>query len=79
MEPGKVYRVEISLKATGYHFRPGHRIRLHLTSSDFPLYDRNLNTGGSNYDETRWLKATNTVHHGPGALSQLLLPVVSSR
>ena len=76
MQPGQVYRLEISLKATGYHFQPGHRIRLHLTSSDFPLYDRNLNTGGNNYDETAWVKATNTVYHGPRYPSQLILPVV---
>ena len=76
MQPGEVYQLEISLKATGYHFRPGHRIRLHVTSSDFPLYDRNLNTGGNNYDETTWVKATNTVHHGANRPSRLILPVV---
>ena len=76
LQPGEVYQVEISLKATGYHFRPGHRIRLHLTSSDFPLYDRNLNTGGNNFDETKWVKATNTVHHGGRYPSRLVLPVV---
>ena len=73
MEPGKVYQVEVSLKATAYHFRPGHRLRLHLTSSDFPLYDRNLNTGGNNYDETAFVKATNSVHYGS---SRLILPVL---
>jgi putative CocE/NonD family hydrolase len=73
MEPGKTYELTVSLKATAYHFRPGHRLRLHLTSSDFPLYDRNLNTGGNNYDETEFVKATNTVHYG---VSRLVLPVV---
>ena len=76
MEPGKVYRIEVSLKATGYRFAPGHRIRLHVTSSDFPLYDRNLNTGGNNYDETTWVKASNTVYHGGKYASHLLLPVI---
>jgi putative CocE/NonD family hydrolase len=76
MVKDKVYRVELSLKATAYQFAAGHRIRLHLTSSDFPLYDRNLNTGGDNVSETAWVKATNTVHHGGGSLSQLVLPVV---
>ncbi|MEO8453147.1 MAG: CocE/NonD family hydrolase, partial [Gemmatimonadota bacterium] len=60
MEKGKVYPVEVSLKATAFYFPPGHRIRLWVSSSDFPMYDRNLNTGGTNYDETTWVKATNT-------------------
>ena len=64
MGKDRVYRVEVSLKATAIRFARGHRIRLHLSSSDFPLYERNLNTGGNNYDETTWLKAINTIHHG---------------
>ena len=75
MRPGQVYRVEVSLKASAYRFRPGHRVRLWLSSSDFPLYDRNLNTGGNNYDETSWVTATNTVHTGAGRASYLILPV----
>ena len=76
MQRGEVYQLEISLKATGYHFRPGHRIRLHVTSSDFPLYDRNLNTGGNNFDETKWVKATNTILHGGRYPSRLILPII---
>jgi putative CocE/NonD family hydrolase len=76
MRPGEVYRVEVSLKATGYYFPPGHRIRLWVSSSDFPGYDRNLNTGGNNYDETSWVTATNTIHHGGRWPSRLVLPVV---
>ncbi|MFN0177680.1 MAG: CocE/NonD family hydrolase [Gemmatimonadales bacterium] len=76
MAKDKIYRVEVSLKATAYQFPVGHRIRLHVSSSDFPAYDRNLNTGGNNYDETTWVKATNAVHFGPRQPSHLLLPVV---
>jgi putative CocE/NonD family hydrolase len=76
MEKEKVYRVEVSLKATAYHFAPGHRIRLWVSSSDFPGYDRNLNTGGNNFDESTWVKATNVVHHGGRHPSHLLLPVL---
>lgn len=76
MEKDRVYRVEVSLKATAYHFPAGHRIRLWVSSSDFPGYDRNLNTGGNNYDETEWVTATNTVHHGGRNASHLLLPVI---
>jgi hypothetical protein len=79
MQQGQVYRVEINLKAGAFHFPAGHRIRLHVTSSDFPAYDRNLNTGGDNWSETTWVKAMNTVHHGPRFASHLLLPVVSAR
>jgi len=75
MHPGETYRVEVSLKASAYRFAPGHRVRLWVSSSDFPLYDRNLNTGGNNYDETTWVKATNTVHLGGRRGSRLLLPV----
>ena len=76
MERGQVYRVTVSLKATAYRFLPGHRIRLWISSSDFPMYDRNLNTGGDNVTETTWVKATNTVHYGPKQASVLVLPVL---
>ena len=76
MAKDSVYRLEVNLKVTAHHFAPGHRIRLHVSSSDFPLYDRNLNTGGDNVTETTWVKATNTVHHGGRYVSQLVLPVV---
>jgi putative CocE/NonD family hydrolase len=79
MERGQVYRVVVGLKATGFRFAAGHRIRLDVSSSDFPLYDRNLNTGGNNFDETTWVTATNTIHHGPDRASQLLLPVIPNR
>ena len=76
MRSGEIYPVTISLKATAFHFKPGHRIRLHVSSSDFPMYDRNLNTGGDNITETRWVKATNSVYHGGTTSSRLMLPVV---
>jgi uncharacterized protein len=76
MEPGGVYRVRIDLKATSNYFGPGHRIRLEVSSSSFPRYDRNLNTGGNNYDETRWAVARNVVHHTAQYPSHLLLPVI---
>jgi putative CocE/NonD family hydrolase len=75
MEKGRVYQVDVSLKATAYHFAPGHRIRLHVSSSDFPAYDRNLNTGGNNATETRWVIARNTIQFGSRYPSQLVLPV----
>jgi uncharacterized protein len=54
----------------------GHRIRLDVSSSNFPSYDRNLNTGGNNYDEKTWVVAQNAVHHDPQHQSHLVLPVI---
>ena len=77
MTPGRTYRVEVSLKATAQYLPPGHRLRLWISSSDFPLHDRNLNTGGDNVTETSWVVAHNTIHLGGRSASYLLLPVVT--
>jgi putative CocE/NonD family hydrolase len=76
MSPGNTYRVRIDLKATSNYFGPGHRIRLEISSSSFPRYDRNLNTGGKNYDEVRWVTARNTIHHSREYASHLVLPII---
>ncbi len=76
MKSGEVYEVKIDLQATSNFFPAGHRIRLEVSSSNFPTYDRNLNTGGNNYDETNWVIAHNTVLHSKEHASYLLLPVV---
>ena len=76
MEPGQVYEVPVDLHATSWYLPPGHRLRVEISSSNFPRFDRNLNTGGRNYDETTWKVAKNTVHHSAGSLSRLILPVV---
>ena len=75
-EPGRVVRVPVSLEATGHYFAAGHRIRLEVSSSNFPRFDRNLNTGGNNYDESAWVVARNTVHHSAAYPSHLLLPII---
>ncbi len=76
MESGEVYELRIDLHATSNFFGPGHRIRLEVSSSNFPRFDRNLNTGGKNYDETEWVVAENRVHHSSGYASHLILPVI---
>ncbi len=76
MSPGEVYRVEIDLQATSNYFGPGHRIRVEFSSSNFPRFDRNLNTGGNNYDESEWVVAENTVHHNALHPSHIILPVI---
>ncbi len=63
MEPGKVYKVTLQPLTTSNYFAPGHRLRIEVSSSNFPRFDRNLNTGGRNYDETEGVVAHNRVHH----------------
>lgn len=77
MEPGQVYRFEVDPRATAQTFRAGHRLRVHVTSSDFPRFDRNLNTGGPFGEETEFQVATNTVFHDALRPSHLLLPIMS--
>ncbi len=76
MQPGQIYRAELSGMLTSNYFPPGHRIRIHLAGSNFPLYERNLQTGGRNYDETQARVATIQIHHSAGQLSFIELPVV---
>jgi putative CocE/NonD family hydrolase len=76
MVRGEAYRLKIDLHATSNYFPPGHRIRLEVSSSNFPRFDRNLNTGGNNYDETESLVAKNTVYHSKNRASYVTLPVV---
>jgi uncharacterized protein len=76
MQPGKVYKISLSEMVTAIRFPKGHRIRLDIASSNFPLFDRNLNTGRNNYDETTWVVAENSIHHGPHYPSHVVLPVL---
>jgi len=77
MTPGTVYRFKIDLWATSNVFLKGHRIRVEVSSSNFPRFDRNLNTGKSAAASATTLKATNTVLHDAAHPSALLLPVAS--
>jgi putative CocE/NonD family hydrolase len=76
MEQGKVYKVALQPMTTSNYFDQGHRIRIEVSSSNFPRFDRNLNTGGRNYDETTGLVAHNVVHHSRKYPSSLKLTVV---
>jgi putative CocE/NonD family hydrolase len=76
LTPGKVYSLAIDLWATSNVFRAGHRIRLEISSSNFPRFDRNLNTGESAATSAKWASATNTILHDAAHPSALLLPVV---
>ncbi len=78
MEPGHVYKVEVGPLVTSNAFLPGHRIRVEVSSSNFPRFDRNLNTGANNYDEKDPLVAHNVIHTGPTYPSAVMLPVVNA-
>ncbi len=78
MEEGEVYGVEIGPMVTSNVFLPGHRIRLEISSSNFPRFARNLNTGGANYDESEYRVAHNVVHHSGSHPSRIELTVVES-
>ncbi len=76
MTPNRIYRFEVDLWATAQTFLPGHRIRVQVTSSDFPRYDRNLNTGGPFGEEVRGQVAVNTLFHDALRSSHVVLPVM---
>jgi len=76
MEAGKVYKVTLQPMTTSNYFEAGHRIRLEVSSSNFPRFDRNLNTGGKNYDESRGVVARNAVHHSKQYPSEIKITVV---
>ena len=76
MEKEKVYKVTLSPMVTSNQFAAGHRIRIEVSSSNFPRFDRNMNTGGNNYDETTGKIARNSIHHSKQYPSSISLNVV---
>ncbi len=75
-KPGTVYHISVDLGATSNVFLAGHKLRLEISSSNFPRFDRNLNTGEEQAHGSRIAKATNTVLHDREHPSALILPVV---
>ncbi|HUV13744.1 MAG TPA: CocE/NonD family hydrolase, partial [Acidobacteriota bacterium] len=76
LTPGTVYRYEVDLWATSNVFKKGHQIRLYVSSSNFPRFNRNLNTGERVVGSTGILKAVQRVYHDPEHPSALVLPVI---
>jgi len=76
MEKGQVYKVTIQPMTTSNYFPEGHRIRIEVSSSNFPRFDRNLNTGGNNYDEATGVVAHNSIHHSSQYPSTITISVV---
>ncbi len=76
MRPGEVYTIKPTPMTTSNRFEKGHRIRVEVTSSNFPKFARNLNTGGNNESSTAMVVARNAIHHDAANASYIELPVV---
>jgi len=76
MTPGTIYPITIDMAAASNVFLAGHRLRLEVSSSNFPRFDRNLNTGEEQAHATRMVTATNTVWHDDAHPSALVLSIV---
>jgi len=78
MKVGEVYKLDLSPMSTSNYFKEGHRIRIEVSSSNFPRFARNLNTGGNNYDESNGIVAHSTIHHSRDHQSNIRLPIVGN-
>jgi putative CocE/NonD family hydrolase len=74
--PGEMYHITIDLWSTSNVFLAGHKLRLEVSSSNFPRFDRNMNTGEDQSRATRFVKAANMIYHDKAHPSALVLPVV---
>ena len=79
LEQGGVYEVSLDLQATSNLFMPGRRIRVEISSSNFPRFSRNLNTGQDNHSTSDYRVANNKVHRGGMRASHIMLPVLPSK
>jgi putative CocE/NonD family hydrolase len=77
MRSGAVYKIQIEMNATSNVFLAGHRLRLEISSSNYPHFDRNLNTGQDQGHSTAMARADNVVYHDREHPSAIVLPVVS--
>jgi putative CocE/NonD family hydrolase len=76
MVPGQVYKIAVDLWSTSNVFRSGHSLRLEISSSNFPRFDRNLNTGEAAQIGQKYVSATNTILHDREHPSSLVVPIV---
>ncbi|MCE2895037.1 MAG: CocE/NonD family hydrolase [Flammeovirgaceae bacterium] len=76
MEKGNVYKVKLSPMSTSNYFEAGHRVRIEVAGSNFPRFERNMNTGGNNFDESVGVVAHTQIHHSKKYPSVVRLPIV---
>jgi putative CocE/NonD family hydrolase len=79
IKPGEIVKYLIRMNATSNAFLLGHRIRLDITSSDFPSYDRNHNTAADQNADATLVTARQTVHHGGAHATRIILPHVPNQ
>ena len=79
MEEGEVYEIDLTPMSTSNFFAKGHRIRIEISSSNFPRFTRNLNTGGNNFDEKEGVIARNKIYHNTAHPSQIRLPMIKQQ
>jgi uncharacterized protein len=76
LTPNQIYELTIGLWATSHVFLTGHRVRLEVSSSNFPRFDRNLNTGEDQATSSRRQMAGQTIFHDSRYSSHILLPLI---
>ena len=76
LTPGKIEEYTIDLMATANVFKKGHRIRVHITSSNFPMWDRNPNTGDEQGMSAKLVAAEQTIYHSRKYPSHIMLPII---
>ena len=76
LNPGEVYEFQIDMWQTGITIQPGRRLRVEVASASFPMFSRNLNTGGHSETETEFVTAEQTIYHSEKYPSHVLLPVI---
>jgi putative CocE/NonD family hydrolase len=79
MKPGQPYEFTIEAYPTSLVFRRGHRIRLDISSSNFPRFDVNPNTGEPLNEQRRWKTAENSIYHDPQHASHIVLPIIPTK
>jgi putative CocE/NonD family hydrolase len=79
LNPGQIYKFNLNLWSTSNVFKKGHVLRLEVSSSNFPRFDRNLNTGEQTSTGQHFVSATNTIYHDAEHPSVLTLPIVPAQ
>ena len=79
LKAGRIYKYTIDLWHTGITIPAGHRLRVEVSSAAFPMFNRNLNTGGNNETETRFVTADQTIYHDAAHPSYIRLPMIPEK
>lgn len=75
-KPGRIYRIVLREMVVASRFAPGHRLRIEIAGTNFPEYERNLNTGGVNFNETHAVVAHDVIYHDRDHRSFFEIPTI---